>query len=309
MDPLSHCLVGAVCAKTIGASRRRFWAMAILGGLPDIDVLGGSLGLSAEILQHRSATHSLVGAVALSLLFSWGLRRWDKGPSQTRFFQYLLPVVLHLFCDLLTSFGIPLLMPFNDRMFSLDLVGSVNLFPIVVMGAVLFWSFYRESVGWRATRWAWVTWALYLALMFTGKVYAGRIVGSCGSEMTALPTHYNPFHWRAVAVDNTRHAYCCYDVNLLMGRSIPKGLLATPNGDLPVRASLQSKLVQNFLERNRWPVVRITKETNGFQVEWGTLMFSSLGAVRGKVIVVLGSDGKILQERRVVDFWTPENIG
>ncbi len=309
MDPLSHCLVGAICAKTVGASRRRFWAMTILGGLPDIDILGGSLGFSAEILQHRSATHSLVGAVALSLLFSWGLRRWDKDAFRTRFFQYSLPVALHLFCDLLTSFGIPLLMPFNDRMFSLDLVGSVNLFPIVVMGAVLFWSFYRGSGGWRATRWAWATWALYLALMLTGKAYAGRIAGSYGSEMTALPTHYNPFRWRAVAVDNTRHAYRCYDVNLLKGRSVSKGLLAMPNGDFPVRASLQSKLVHNFLENNRWPMVRIIKETNGFRVEWGTLMYSSLGAVRGKVMVAIGFDGKILRETRVVDFWTPENEG
>lgn len=302
-------MVGAVAAKTVGASRRRFWVMTALGGLPDLDFLAGTFGSSAEILQHRSVTHSLIGVFLLSFLLAWGLRRWDQGAFRIRFFHYLLPLAVHLACDLMTSFGCPLFMPFSYRAFSWDFISSVNILPMVVMSTALMWSSYRGLTGWRATRWAWATWALYLGLMFSGKLYAERIAESYGSEVTALPSHCNPFSWRAVEVDGARHAYRYYDVNLLKGRSVPKGQLAMPNGDFPVRASLQSALVQHFLKNNRWPMVRITKENDHWEVEWGTLMFSSLGAVRGKVLVSVDFDGQIRQETRVIDYWTPEKGG
>ena len=307
MDPLSHCLVGGLTAKTVSDSKRRFWIMTLLGGFPDIDFIANSWGPWASFLQHRSMTHSFFGIFLLALMFSFLLRNWDDGPFGIRLFHYSLPLVFHIFCDLLTSFGVPLLLPFSERQFSLDVVGSVNILPIVIMGTALVWMHRKEIAGWRATRVVWVTWALYLCFLVTGKVFAAKITPMQEGPVTTLPNLYNPFSWRVVEQDTSLHVYKYFDVNLISHRSRPIGVAAMPGNDFPVQASMKSEMVQRLIKNNRWPVVRFFTTTEGWRVEWGNLIFSTRGQVRGKIVVDVSPEGKLRNESKVVDFWSPAN--
>src|SRR4051812_38611963 len=122
MDPLTHCLVGGMAAKTGGTSKRRFWIMCFLGSAPDLDVFFNGLGSWAWIIQHRGITHSLLGIVLQSLFYAWVFARWDQGPYRERAIHYSLPIGAHILCDYLTAFGVPLFSPFIFKEYSADLM-------------------------------------------------------------------------------------------------------------------------------------------------------------------------------------------
>src|SRR5690242_11931545 len=108
MDPLTHCLLGGMAAKTVGGSRRRFWIMVFLGAAPDLDVLASGLGSWAFALQHRGISHSLVGVFLQAVFYAWAFKSFDRGLFWRRAGHYSLPLALHVACDYLTSFGVPL---------------------------------------------------------------------------------------------------------------------------------------------------------------------------------------------------------
>src|ERR1051326_1285203 len=176
MDPLSHALIGGLSAKSMRVSKRRFWVMTLLGMAPDLDVLGNFLPGWAMAFQHRGITHSVVGLILQALFYAWILQRWDVGPFKERLFHYAIPIGAHILADLLTPYGVPLLAPFNFREFSFDLLSSLNLIPLVLMGVGLWWLHRRDRHGWRETRFLWVMWALYLVVSVTEKTYAAFIV-------------------------------------------------------------------------------------------------------------------------------------
>jgi len=281
--------------------------MTLLGGLSDLDILGSLLGSAGNYFQHRSFTHSLIGIFCQAVFFAVLLCRWDRGFALRRFISYLLPLMLHLFCDLLTPFGLPLLLPWSARNYSWDLLGSLNIIPALFMMGSLLWLQRRHLDGWRATRVVWAAWVIYLGLAFTGKVYATQLAKSGAENLTALPTLYSPFNWRAVAEDKATHAVRYYDVDLLSRQVHQAGEFSTPLDSFPVQASLKSRGVSRFLQDHRWPAVRVMPRDKGWDVEWGTLIFSALGPVRGKLVVSVAPDGQILQESSVVDFWDPRS--
>jgi membrane-bound metal-dependent hydrolase YbcI (DUF457 family) len=306
MDPLTHSLVGGLAAQTCQVPRRRFWIMVALSNIMDLDIIGNFFGPGASLFYHHGITHSLFGFVFLTLLFSWVLGKWDPGPFKKRMFHYSLPLGLHLIMDLVTHYGIPLLSPFNTREFSLNIVGSLNLMPTLVMGGILGWMLWKQKTGWRATRYVWAFWALYMVIISSGKLYAQKILASESLEIEPIPSLVDPFTWRGLAVDTQAHQYHQVKVNLLNRSFKTVDQIPLPNGDFPVVASRESNLVQSFLEHHKYPVVRYTEASNdGWMVEWGNITFSTRGKVRGKVRVRINSNGEILDEEEIINFWDP----
>jgi|GEM_PF-4286406 len=305
MDPITHSLVGALAAKTVRASRRRFWIMALLAVVPDLDFLANSLGSWASILQHRGLTHSLFGLILFSLCFAWILRRFDQGPFAQRARDYSLPWAFHIFGDYLTGFGVPLFSPFILNEYSLNLVTAITWIPLLITISALVWLHRQKKEGWVHTRPIWALWGLYLVLTLSGKVYASKIV-STSASVTTLPTFYNPFAWRAIEIDDETHSYHHYEINLLKRQKRLVFIFPQPNGDFPVKASMDSLLVQDFLKENRFPVVRALKNGDQWEVEWGTLLFSTRGTARSKVLVNLSLEGKILSSQKSFGFWNPQ---
>lgn len=307
MDPLTHALVGGMVAKSIGTDRRRFWLMMFMGVAPDLDFLLSGLGGWAAIFHHRGLTHSFVGVVIQAVLYAAAFGRWDRGPFRIRAWQYSLPLALHVFCDYLTSFGVPLLSPFSFHDFSADLVTGLNIIPAAFMLTGLAWMHYQDQLGWRAVRPLWIIWGIYLSLSMSGKAYADRCI-TCPRPATVLPTMYNPFAWRAVYTDPVTHTYHEDVVDLLNGQTKAGAALPMTDGDFPVQASLKSNQVQSFLHDVRWPLARVQPHQSGWTVQWGNLLFSHKGLVRGKVEVEISSDGKIISEKRIFNFWNPDPI-
>ena len=306
MDPITHCLVGGLTAKTIGTSKRRFWIMMFLGIAPDLDVLFNPLGGWAFWLQHRGFSHSILGLVFQSFFFAWFLKRWDSGPFKERALHYSLPLTFHVLCDYLTHYGVPLFSPFSFQDFSADLVVSLTLIPALFMAAGLVWMHYRGKDGWSAARPLWMGWVVYLFVAASGKAYAIKLVNASPGSVTAIPSMINPFSWAAIRQDEATRIYHTYSIDLLKGEQKTVYGVSGPTDEFPIQASLKSSEVQHFLKNSRWPVVRYSALPDGWQVEWGNLLFSSRGMVRGKWLVRLSSQGEIKETRRIFSFWDPK---
>jgi hypothetical protein len=271
-----------------------------------LDVLANGLGGWAHWIQHRGVTHSLVGLVIQALVYAALFTKWDVGSYRQRALHYSMPIGLHILCDYLTAFGVPLLAPFSFQSFSADLMVDLGLIPMVCMGVGLTWLHRRELDGWRATRPMWMVWALYFMMMITGKSYAMRLIEQSGPTI-ALPTVVNPFHWRTMRLDNVSKTYHQSYVDLFSTERAQDVIISMPKSDFAIEASAKSKQVQEFLKDNRWPVARVRQRASGWTVEWGNLLFSTRGLVRGKVAVDVASTGEILASRKIFSFWNPEN--
>lgn len=306
MDPLTHSLIGAVSAKGVKASPRRFWIMTWLGMVPDLDVLLNGFGGWAVLLQHRGITHSFVGLFLQAIFYSFLFKKYDKGPFGERALQYSIPMALHIFCDYLTSYGVPLFSPFSLANFSWDLAGSLNFFPVALTLLALFWLHKKKLHGWRAVTPVWAIWALYFVVVASGRSYAAHLTCAPSSMVTAIPSLSSPLSWRAVAVDAKNHDYRHYNVDIWSGSVTFLGRSPQPNNDFSVQKSLNSPLVQEFMKNNRWPTVRVKGTPTGWRVEWGSIIYSVRGMVRGKVAVDVDKDGHITNEQPIVSFWDPQ---
>jgi membrane-bound metal-dependent hydrolase YbcI (DUF457 family) len=307
MDPITHGLVGGLIAKTTGGPRKRFWILAFLSEAPDFDVFLAPLGPWAFWLQHRGISHSLVGFAAQALFYAWVFQKLDPGAYWQRAALYLLPFLFHGFCDYLTSYGVPMLSPFTFREFSADIAPAVTVIPIIFMSIGLIPLLRDGRQGWRATRPVWLCWAAYLLFSLAGQAYAGHLMKpyTNGDKMTVVSGLVNPFGWTAVE----QRAQCCRyvatHVNTLTRRVTPGLTLEAGTDEMPILTSLGSDLAHHFITNNRWPVARATPTANGWNVDWGKVIFSSRGLVRGQVRVQIGLDGKIVKADHIFEFWSP----
>jgi membrane-bound metal-dependent hydrolase YbcI (DUF457 family) len=307
MDPISHALISGLAAKTAKVTPRRTLVMYLLGLFPDFDVIFNLTGSWSSLLQHRGLTHSLLGMVIQPLLFSWLLRNWDLGSFRIRTFHYFIPIALHIVCDLLTSYGVPLLSPIHTDQYSWSLLGSVNIVPTLFTIGVLYWMEKRDLHGWRNTAPMWAVWCLYIFIMFSGKFYGAKF-SEAKPDMTIVPSIFNPFSWNAVDVNQTERSYDSYHINMWTGKLTPEGRVPMPAIDFPVQSSMASPNVQRLLKQSRWPVTRTVALDNGWRVDWGHIAFSVRGLVRGGVSVTIDAAGKIIDDQVVVLFWEPEKI-
>lgn len=304
MDPITHSLVGGMAAKTIGTTKRRFWVMMFLGTAPDFDVLFNGFGSWAFWLQHRGISHSILGIVAQALLYAWIFQKWDVGSYRQRASQYSLPLFFHSVCDYLTSFGVPFFSPFTFQDYSADLMGGLAVLPILFMSVGLFRLYQKGSFGWQAARPLWAGWFLYFVMALSGKAYASKLVEVHSAKFTTVPSVGNPFAWTALCAHEGKWVYQQFDVDLMEGhiRSVRQ---FSPDREDLMEASLKGVLTQDFVKTARWPVSRVSVTDKGSTVEWGTVMFSTRGVVRGKVRVELDKKGQILSEKNIFNFWNP----
>ncbi|TVP60421.1 MAG: metal-dependent hydrolase, partial [Halomonadaceae bacterium] len=130
MDPVAHTLFGAALAES-GLKRTSRYATATLlisANLPDIDVLAHMAGNDASLYFRRGWSHGILALILLPLALAglvWLWHRWREHkqkvgpPFRMGVIVGLsyLGVLSHLFLDWLNTYGVRLLMPFDDRWF------------------------------------------------------------------------------------------------------------------------------------------------------------------------------------------------
>lgn len=107
---LGASIAGAVAGKTLG--RSALLTGALIGTLPDLDVVINYGTAVANFTQHRGFSHSLFVLIPLSFLLAWGLWRWKPLLSYQRWLALVgLILVTHPLLDAFTTYGTQLFWP------------------------------------------------------------------------------------------------------------------------------------------------------------------------------------------------------
>lgn len=151
MDNICHTLVGAALAES-GLKRRTPLATATLligANLPDVDAVAYAWGNLAALEFRRGWTHGVLGMLLLPLALALLMMGWDGlvrrrgGVNRLReparfgplLLLALIAVLSHPLLDLLNSYGVRLLMPFDGTWFHGDALFIVDPWMWLMPGA------------------------------------------------------------------------------------------------------------------------------------------------------------------------------
>lgn len=216
MDSITQAVLGAsIQGSLLGRwqGRKALLYGAMLGTLPDMDVLIDYGDAVAEMTYHRGFSHSLIVLTALALLLTWLTRRFRHNPgysTQRLFFTLWLILLTHPLLDAFTSYGTQLfwpLMPTPTAWSSIFIIDPLYTLPLGI--AVVLGLFYglRDKTA-KAPAIALLLSTLYLASTLGGKYMAEQRVeaelarqGIQADALFSTPTPLNSLLWRVVVLE------------------------------------------------------------------------------------------------------------
>jgi inner membrane protein len=202
---LGATLAGTVAGKTLG--RPVLLIGAVLGTLPDLDVVIDYGSAVANFTQHRGFSHSLFVLAPLAVLLAWLLWRWKPQLSFRRWLAVTgLVLITHPLLDALTTYGTQLLWPIGrpvainsifiiDPLYTLPLLAACTAFILrppapVWMGAGL------------GLATLYLGWALVAQQIITERVQpALAAAGLENPDLMVQPMPFNTILWRATALE------------------------------------------------------------------------------------------------------------
>jgi len=220
MDSITQALLGAsVQGAMLGRwqGRKALLYGAVLGTLPDLDVVIDYGDAVANMTYHRGFSHSLFILSLLAVLLTWLIRRFrpDERYSGTRLFLSIwLVLITHVLLDAFTSYGTQLLWPMTtppvawSSVFIIDPLYSVPLLIAVLAGGLF---------GLRARTARWPAYALAISTGYLGFTVAGKQMaehrvqatmasqGIQAEQMFSTPTPFNSLLWRVILVDGEHY--------------------------------------------------------------------------------------------------------
>lgn len=216
MDSITQALLGAtVQASLLGRwqGRKALLYGAVLGTLPDLDVVIDYGDAVADMTYHRGFSHSLFVLSVLAVALTWLARRVRPDPNYTGMRLFLtiwLVLITHVVLDAFTSYGTQLFWPLTtppvawSSVFIIDPLYSVPLLLAVLAGAI----FGLQGRSVRGPAIALMLSSLYLGFTLAGKQMAEKrveaVMASNGIEHARLfstPTPFNSLLWRVILID------------------------------------------------------------------------------------------------------------
>jgi inner membrane protein len=215
MDSLTQATLGATVAAACvppGHRRRALLAGALLGTLPDLDVLIDYGDAVANFTRHRGFSHSLLVLPPFAVLAWVALRRWWRPVREAPrawLAAVLLALVTHPLLDAHTAYGTQLWWPLDLPPVSwstLFIIDPLYTLPLLV-GALVTAAWPRR--GWSRgpliaglavsslyLGWSWA--AKALVEQHARDALASR--GLAAAPLFSVPTPFNTVLWRVVAM-------------------------------------------------------------------------------------------------------------
>ncbi len=261
MDSLTQMALGATIGHAgLGRTDGRRGAVygALLGTLPDLDVLIPLADPVAAFTYHRTWTHSLLVLTLAAPLIVALIRRFDRAiaGSWSRWLTTLwLVLATHPLLDSLTVYGTQILLPFTDYPISGSAIFIIDpSYSIPLVAAVIAALWRPRSVA--TQRWSIGVLALtsaYLALGMAARFSVEARVASAeppALATLATPTPLNIFVWRVVRM---------HDDYYEVGFRRPFGLGREPAFE---RYATDRQLLEPLA--GHWPAERLKWFTHGF---------------------------------------------
>ena len=222
MDSLSQAVLGAsvgvaVAGRRLGP-RKAALTGAVLGTVPDLDVLWDHGDPISNFVLHRGASHSLIIQALVTPLFGEALMRLMRGLREHRWTAYWLVFLCfstHALLDAMTVYGTQLLWPATTYPFgtgSVFIVDPLYTLPLLILA---IWALFKG--GWSPGIGRGATAALAISTLYLGWSLVGQAIaldraesvlakGGITPERTvSTPTPFNTLMWRVIAIDGDRY--------------------------------------------------------------------------------------------------------
>jgi len=222
MDSITQAVLGAgIQGALLGRSQGRKALLygALLGTLPDMDVLVRYADPVSQMTFHRGFSHSVFVLTALAVVLAWLIRKkWPDAPYSGRrlFLTLWLVLVTHPVLDAFTVYGTQLFWPLAripeswSAVFIIDPVYTVPLVVTVLAAAVVGCTLRARA----ALAAALVFSTAYLGISLAGRWHAQARVeqalreqGVQPTAVLATPMPFNTLLWRVIAKDGANNYY------------------------------------------------------------------------------------------------------
>lgn len=275
MDSLTQAALGAavggaVLGRRLG--RKAVLIGAVLGTLPDLDVVLDYGDAVANVTEHRGFSHSLFVLAGLATLLALLCARFApaRDISLPRWWCFFaLALMTHPLLDALTTYGTQLFWPLEVApaawpiIFIIDPLYTLTLF--VALGVAVTARRVRQACSWGLA----IT-CVYLLIAAGAKTVIEQrldpVLAEHGLEEAPLliqPTPFNIVLWRATVVDGDRYYESL--ISLFDGDHVPRLEPLTRNADYEAVAlsSLQGQRLAWFTG----PFLRYeTRQLNGKEI-------------------------------------------
>jgi len=238
MDSLTQALLGAgVQGAILGRvqGRRALAYGALLGTLPDLDVVIRYADPVTAMTSHRGFSHSLFVLTALACALTWAVRRHAPNPAygaMRLFWAVWLALITHTLLDAFTSYGTQLFWPLTpvptawSSIFIIDPVFTVPLLVAVWLSARSMTT--RALTGLRIAL-AWC--ALYLGFTLAAQhLMEARVrhtliaQGVTPEAVFSTPMPFNTLLWRVIVKTGDQYVEA---VSGLFDRRVPETVTLT----------------------------------------------------------------------------------
>jgi membrane-bound metal-dependent hydrolase YbcI (DUF457 family) len=131
MDPLTHYLTGYLIGHHGNTGDAGIRTVTLCALLPDIDAIVVLGGWDALCGLHRTATHSLLGALIIAVIITTGFSSWTGKNKALHILPWCMVGTLsHLFLDMFS---------YNTSLLTIFGVAAAQSKPAYLEGVQLFW--------------------------------------------------------------------------------------------------------------------------------------------------------------------------
>ncbi len=218
MDPLTHITAGAIGGQALRKPYKKDRALLVFcilaAWLPDIDNFIGFWGTELYLIYHRGFTHSFIGGIVVAAVFTWIFNAFVKLFSFRRGFliAYLF-IALHIFLDLITSYGTQIFAPLTNARYAMTSVFIIDPIYTLVMIAILCFSFksllafsfeslkVRKKIAIAGLLWIFLYPATNLGIRYTLEYHTEKRLKREGIEFVRLDVStdiLSPFCWKVI---------------------------------------------------------------------------------------------------------------
>ncbi|MDO9566256.1 MAG: metal-dependent hydrolase [Candidatus Desulfaltia sp.] len=291
MDPITHITAGLLGSQVVHKPlNKRFTILfcIIAAWLPDIDNLVTFFGPELYLIHHRGITHSFAGGLILSILLVAVFRLFIRYfPIIKGLIISLFMFLLHIYLDLVTSYGTQIFYPFNNTRYSLDAVFIVDLFYTVSIAGICFFSFWSKKHKQRIIMLG-LAWLFLYPVICLGIKQAAlyRVENELQRNRISFekvhisPEFFTPLFWKVIVENRKTYKIAGFNIFNASGtKSFIKFDKAEPH--MFNRFGECASIFNTYAWFASYPVMKTAKSGQSQLITFGDLRFySTIGFVR-----------------------------
>lgn len=249
MDSITQAVLGATVAGAVAGKKcspKVLAAGALLGTVPDLDVLISYGDPVSDVVKHRGFSHSIFVLLPFSLLLAYAWQLWKKTdwPFLQLWALVALALITHPLLDSLTAYGTQLFWPLpveNVAVSSLFIIDPLYTLPMLVL--VLCSLMWRDKasklcrIGLLVSS-GYIIWSVGALHSIESRIEQ-QLVGTKleGSPIFITPTPVNTILWRVVVLDGEQY---WEGLTSLLDKDTNIDLLAMPRGSWLGKKDMES---------------------------------------------------------------------